>query len=81
MLMRLRNDNNVARVKLKRIETSICPIINKKLSTPIFGQPMGEVEYLHETTFRTQHPGVFFFNQANLSFMSFKCCEGVKNGH
>ena len=36
----LRNDNNVARVKLKRVETSICPIINIKLSTPIFGLPM-----------------------------------------
>ena len=33
----LRNDNNVARVKSKRIETSICSIINIKLSTPIFG--------------------------------------------
>ena len=33
----VRNDNNVARVKLKRIETSICSIINIKLSTPIFG--------------------------------------------
>ena len=36
----LRNDNNVARVKTKRIETSICSIINIKLSTPIFGLPM-----------------------------------------
>ena len=36
----LRNDNNVARVKSKRIETSICSIINIKLSTPIFGLPM-----------------------------------------
>ena len=36
----LRNDNNVARVKSKRIETSICSIINIKLSTPIFGRPM-----------------------------------------
>ena len=33
----LRNDNNVARVKWKRIETSICSIINIELSTPIFG--------------------------------------------
>ena len=33
----LRNDNNVARVKSKRIETSICSIINIELSTPIFG--------------------------------------------
>ena len=33
MLMWLRNDNNVARVKLKRIDTSICSIINIKLST------------------------------------------------
>ena len=32
----LRNDNNVARVKSKRIETSICSIINIKLSKPIF---------------------------------------------
>ena len=30
----------MARVKLKRIETSICSIINIKLSTPIFGLPM-----------------------------------------
>ena len=30
----LRNDNNVARVKSKRIETSICSIINIKLSKP-----------------------------------------------
>ena len=38
----LRNDNNVARVKSKRIETSICSIIlNIKLSKPIFGLPMG----------------------------------------
>ena len=41
MLMWLGNDNvartNVARVKLKRIEKSICSIINIKLSTPIFG--------------------------------------------
>ena len=36
----LRNDNNVARVQSKRIETSICSIINIKLSTPIFGLPM-----------------------------------------
>ena len=36
----LRNDNNVVRVKSKRIETSICSIINIKLSTPIFGLPM-----------------------------------------
>ena len=36
----LRNDNNVARVKSKRIETSTCSIINIKLSTPIFGLPM-----------------------------------------
>ena len=36
----LRNDNNVARVKSKRIETSICSIINIKFSTPIFGLPM-----------------------------------------
>ena len=36
----LRNENNVARVKSKRIETSICSIINIKLSTPIFGLPM-----------------------------------------
>ena len=36
----LRNDNNVARAKSKRIETSICSIINIKLSTPIFGLPM-----------------------------------------
>ena len=39
----LRNDNNVARVKSKRIETSICSmasIINIKLSAPIFGLPM-----------------------------------------
>ena len=36
----LRNDNNVARVKSKRIETSICSIINIKLSKPTFGLPM-----------------------------------------
>ena len=36
----LRNDNNVARVKSKRIETSICSIINIKLSKPIFWLPM-----------------------------------------
>ena len=30
----------MARVKLKRIETSICSIINIKLSTPVFGLPM-----------------------------------------
>ena len=30
----------MARVKSKRIETSICSIINIKLSTPIFGLPM-----------------------------------------
>ena len=36
----LRNDNNVARVKSKRIGTSICSIINIKLSKPIFGLPM-----------------------------------------
>ena len=36
----LRNDNNVAPVKSKRIETSICSIINIKLSEPIFGLPM-----------------------------------------
>ena len=30
MLMWLRNDNNVARVKSKRIETSICSIVNIK---------------------------------------------------
>ena len=36
----LRDDNNVTRVKSKRIEMSICPIINIKLSTPIFGLPM-----------------------------------------
>ena len=40
----LRNDNNVARVKSKRIETSICSIINIKLSTPIFGRPMHQLE-------------------------------------
>ena len=38
----LRNDNNVARVKSKRIETSICSIINIKLSKPIFGLPMNQ---------------------------------------
>ena len=38
----LRNDNNVARVKSKRIETSICSIINIKLSKPIFGLPMSQ---------------------------------------
>ena len=36
----LRNDNNVARVKSKRIETNISSIINIKLSKPIFGLPM-----------------------------------------
>ena len=41
----LRNDNNVARVKSKRIETSICSIINIKLSTPIFGLPMLILNY------------------------------------
>ena len=30
----------MARVKSKRIETSICSIINIKLSKPIFGLPM-----------------------------------------
>ena len=40
MLMWLRNDNNVARVKLKRIETSISLIITIRLSTSIFGLPM-----------------------------------------
>ena len=30
----------MARVKLKRTETSICSIINIKLSTSIFGLPM-----------------------------------------
>ena len=30
----------MVRVKLKRIETSKCSIINIKLSTPIFGLPM-----------------------------------------
>ena len=40
------NDNNVARVKSKRIETSICSIINIKLSTPIFGLPMILLMYL-----------------------------------
>ena len=40
----LRNDNNVARVKSKRIETSICSIINIELSTPIFGLPMFELD-------------------------------------
>ena len=43
MLISLRNDNNVARVKLKRIETSICSIINIKLSTLFFGLPMFRV--------------------------------------
>ena len=43
MLICLCNDNNVARVKLKRIETSICSIINIKLSTLIFGLPMFRV--------------------------------------
>ena len=33
----------MARVKLKRIETSRCSIINIKLSIPIFGLPMGYV--------------------------------------
>ena len=41
----LRNDNNVARVKSKRIETSICSIINIKLSTPIFGLLMVQVAW------------------------------------
>ena len=33
----------MAHVKLKRIETSICSIINIKLSTPIFGLPMVDI--------------------------------------
>ena len=45
----LRNDNNVARVKSKRIETSICSIINIKLSTPIFGLPMIVSEFFNES--------------------------------
>ena len=40
MLMQLRNDNNVARVKLKKIETSICSTIEIRLSTSFFGLPM-----------------------------------------
>ena len=44
------NDNNVARVKSKRIETSICSIINIKLSTPIFGLPMGTMTSLQHLT-------------------------------
>ena len=47
----LRNDNNVARVKSKRIETSICSIINIKLSTPIFGLPMALYVFLLITHF------------------------------
>ena len=48
----LRNDNNVARVKSKRIETSICSIINIKLSTPIFGRPMTKL-YSYKNAFYT----------------------------
>ena len=44
----LRNDNNVAHVKSKRIETSICSIINIKLSKPIFGLPMLILIVLHK---------------------------------
>ena len=36
----------MARVKLKRIETSICSIINIKLSTPIFGLPMIKLKFM-----------------------------------
>ena len=43
----LRNDNNVARVKSKRIETSI---FNIELSTPIFGLPMNK---LNRKTYKT----------------------------
>ena len=49
----LRNDNNVARVKSKRIETSICSIINIKLSKPIFGLPM--LKTLEKTLTCTPH--------------------------
>ena len=45
----LRNDNNVARVKSKRIETSICSIINIKLSKPIFGLPMVFLQFYYKT--------------------------------
>ena len=51
----LRNGNNVARVKSKRIETRICSIINTKLSTPIFGLPMIRIVVLK------------FFNVSNYS--------------
>ena len=47
----LRNDNNVARVKSKRIETSICSIINIKFSKPIFGLPMGKLKSSARTIF------------------------------
>ena len=39
---------HVARVKLKMIETSICSIINTKLSTPIFGPPMNKHRTFHD---------------------------------
>ena len=45
----------MARVKSKRIETSICSIINIKLSKPIFGRPM-EYLYKYQTElFQTLH--------------------------
>ena len=56
----LRNDNNVARVKSKRIETSICSIINIELSTPIFGLPMVKMAKLC-----SDHPPKFFPNHIN----------------
>ena len=46
----LRNDNNVARVKSKRIETSICSIINIKLSKPIFGLLMVAISEVNSET-------------------------------
>ena len=38
----------MARVKSKRIETSICSIINIELSTPIFGLPMVYIKCCHD---------------------------------
>ena len=44
----MRNDNNVVRVKLERIETSTCSIINIRLSTSILGCLCFNMEYFAE---------------------------------
>ena len=41
----------MARVKLKRIEASICSISNIKLSTPIFGLPLLYTSEINSCTF------------------------------